>query len=65
MAEKSKHLGVESGKSSTRYFGNTDKAAKARDVRTPATGSDRPATGDGRTVNRQILGKIAAIFKKA
>jgi hypothetical protein len=64
MAKKSEHLGVESGKSSTRFFGGSGKAVKARDVRTPATGSDRPATGDGRTVNRQIIGKIAAIFKK-
>jgi hypothetical protein len=63
MAQKNKHLGLDSGKSSTRYFGNTGRPVPPRPIDTGVRG-DRPHTGDGRTANRAILGKIAAVFKK-
>lgn len=60
MTEKGKHLGLDSGKSSTRFFGGAGRGVPARPIKTGA--ADGPHTGDGHTVNRHILGKIAATF---
>lgn len=58
MTKKTKHLGRESGKSSTRWFGPSDK---------PGTYAAKHGygarAGDGRTDSRGILGKIAVVFK--
>ena len=53
MTKKTKYLGNESGKSSDRWFG-------------PGTGHPRghgASTGDGRTTDRSVVGKIVAVFK--
>lgn len=58
MSEKTRHLGKESGKSSTRWFGRSEPAGTA--------GGDHgygARTGDGRTGSK--VGKIAVVFRKA
>lgn len=53
MTEKGPYIGRETGKSSTKWFGRSEPAGTA--------GGDHgygARTGDGRTSNPQIVGKI-------
>ncbi len=52
LTRKTKHLGRESGKSSDRWFGGA--------IHPRGNGA---STGDGRTSDESILGKIVAVFK--
>ncbi len=52
MTRKTGHLGRESGKSSDRWFGGA--------IHPRGNGA---STGDGRTSDKGILGKIAVVFK--
>lgn len=54
MTEKTKHLGQESGKSSSRWFG---KSGHERGYGASA--------GDGRTTDKSLAGKIKPEFKNA
>jgi len=59
MTKKTEHVGRESGKSSTRWFGRSEPAGTA--------GGDHgygARAGDGRTSNPGILGKIKVTFRK-
>lgn len=59
MTKKTKHLGRESGKSSTKWFGRSEPKGTA--------GGDHgygARAGDGRTSNKSLLGKIIPVFKK-
>lgn len=53
MTRKTRYIGRESGKSSDRWFG--------RGVGHPR--GHGASTGDGRTSDKGILGKIAVVFK--
>lgn len=58
MTKKTRHVGRESGKSSTKFFGRSESAGTA--------GGDHgygARAGDGRTSNPGILGKIKVVFK--
>lgn len=54
MTKKTSHLGRESGKSSNRFFGGGES------IHPKGNGA---STGDGRTSDKSILGKIVVIFK--
>jgi len=59
MTKKTRHLGKESGKSSTKWFGASEPSGTA--------GSRHgygARAGDGRTSDGGILGKIVPLFKK-
>jgi hypothetical protein len=56
MTKKTKHVGKESGKSSTRWFGGGDPTTQA------GQHGHGARTGDGKTSNKSILGKIVAVF---
>lgn len=58
MSRKTRHLGKESGKSSTRWFGSSGGTAAAREHGIGAR------AGDGRTSDKSILGKIAVTFRR-
>lgn len=51
MTKKTRHLGNESGKSSNRFFGGSQPRGHGA------------STGDGRTSNKSLLGKIVPVFK--
>lgn len=58
MTKKTKHVGRESGKSSTKYFGRSEPSGTA--------GGDHgygARTGNGRTSDTSILGKIKVVFR--
>ena len=59
MTEKTKHLGRESGKSSTRWFGGGGSRGLASDKH--GWGA---RAGDGKTTDKSILGKIIPKFLK-
>lgn len=59
MTEKTKHLGRESGKSSNRWFRNSNTGAGSS-LHPKGNGA---STGDGRTSDKSILGKIAVVFR--
>ncbi len=52
MTRKTRHLGNESGKSSDRFFGRGVGHPKGHGA----------STGDGRTSDKSILGKIVTVF---
>jgi len=59
MTRKTRHLGKESGKSSTKFFGRSEPAGTA--------GGDHgygARTGDGTTTDAGVVGKIVAVFKR-
>lgn len=58
MTKKTRHLGRESGKSSTRWFGGGDRRTEA------GKHGHGARAGDGRTSNKSILGKIVPKFLK-
>lgn len=58
MTKKTKHLGKESGKSSTRWFGRSAPA----DTAAGQHGYGARA-GDGKTSNKSLLGKILPVFR--
>lgn len=58
MTNKTRHLGRESGKSSSRWFGPAGPPGSAA-----AQHGNGARAGDGRTSNPSLLGKIAVIFK--
>lgn len=59
MTKKTRYLGKESGKSSTRWFGPSDPPGRAEHKHGRGA-----RTGDGRTSDTSILGKIIPIFRK-
>jgi hypothetical protein len=58
LTKKTRYVGLESGKSSTRWFGPSSR---------PGTEAAKHGygarAGDGKTVNESIVGKIVAKFK--
>jgi hypothetical protein len=59
VTKKTKYVGRESGKSSTKWFGRSEPAGTA--------GGDHgygARAGNGRTSNKSILGKIVPVFRR-
>lgn len=53
MTQKTRHIGWESGKSSDSWFGRATGHPKGHGA----------STGDGRTSDTSILGKIVVVFR--
>lgn len=60
MTEKRGIIGRESGKSSTRWFTNSNQGAPKGFIGQHGYGA---RAGDGRTSDKSILGKIAVVFR--
>jgi hypothetical protein len=61
MTEKSRYLGKESGKSSGRWFRNANDPPPRTEAQRHGRGA---RTGDGRTSNASLLGKIVPVFRR-
>jgi hypothetical protein len=59
MTEKTKHLGRESGKSSSRWFRNSNTGA-GTSAHPKGYGA---SAGDGRTTDKTVAGKIVPTFR--
>lgn len=60
MTAKTRYVGRESGKSSNRYFRNSNTGAGS-DLHEKGNGA---STGDGRTTDSKVAGKISPEFKE-
>lgn len=59
MTSKTRYVGRESGKSSTRWFGRSEPASTAGGQHGYGA-----RAGDGRTTDRSIVGKIVVAFRR-